>query len=121
VFANKNFTAKEMKDINRCRMNLQAFYILDIAGIAGQYIDTWTIKGKCDRTTSSKWEWPIQQRPPVVAWKTWNKAIEEAFIEEEDITHHLCEWYDDGGHQQTEYTTTRKENGSNTRRNNVED
>jgi hypothetical protein len=38
VFTNKNLTAKEMKDINRCRMYLQAFYLSDVADIAGQHI-----------------------------------------------------------------------------------
>jgi hypothetical protein len=56
VFANKDFTAKEMKEINRCRMYLQAFYISDIADIAGRHIETGTIKGKRDGTRRSKWE-----------------------------------------------------------------
>jgi hypothetical protein len=103
VFANKNFTGKEMKDINRCRMYLQVFYLSDVTAIAGHHIEAWVIKGKRDNMMSSKWEWPIQQRPPTAAWKVWNKAIEEAFTEEEDITHQLGEWYDEGGHQQTEW------------------
>jgi ribonuclease HI len=52
---------------------------------------------------SSKWEWPIQQRPPTASWKVCNKAIGIAFTEEEDITHQLGEWYDEGGHQKTEW------------------
>jgi hypothetical protein len=44
-----------------------------------------------------------------VAWKVWNKAIEEAFTEEEDITHQLGEWYDEGGHQQTEWHLNARE------------
>jgi hypothetical protein len=35
LFKNKNFMAKEMKDINRCRMYLRAFYLSDIADIDG--------------------------------------------------------------------------------------
>jgi hypothetical protein len=67
-----------------------------------------------------------------VTWKVWNKAIEEAFTEEEDITHQLGEWYDEGGHQQTElhlnaregkerYINAIMENGNGTRRKNEED
>jgi hypothetical protein len=97
VFANKNFTAKEMKDINRCRMYLQVLYLSEVTDISGQHIEAWVIEGKRDGIMSSKWEWPIQQRPPMAAWKVWNKAIEEAFTEEEDITHQLGEWYDEGG------------------------
>jgi hypothetical protein len=102
VFAKNNFTAKEMKDINRCIMYLQVFYLLDVTDIAGHHIEPWVIKGKRDGMMSSKWEWPIQQRPPTAASKVWNMAIEEAFTEGEDITHQLGGWYDEGGHQQTE-------------------
>jgi hypothetical protein len=98
VFANKNFTAKEMKNINRCRMYIQVFYLSDFTDISGHHIEPWIIKGKRDGTRSSKWEWPIQHRPQTAAWKVWNKAIEEAFTEEEDIIHQLGEWYDEGGH-----------------------
>jgi hypothetical protein len=92
-----------MKDINRCMMYLQVFYLSDFTDIAGHNIDAWVIKGERERTRSSKWEWPIQQRPPTTAWKVWNKAIGEAFTEEKNIAHQLGEWYDEGGHQQTEW------------------
>jgi hypothetical protein len=51
-------------------------------------------------------------------------VVEEAFLEEEDITHHLGDWYAEGGHHQTEvylkqeeehYTAPRKANGRDTR------
>jgi hypothetical protein len=68
-----------------------------------QTTGTWKpIRGR-KGARSSKWEWPIQQRPPTAAWKVWNKAFGEAFTEEEDITHQLGEWYDEGGHQLTEW------------------
>jgi hypothetical protein len=34
VFTNKNFTAKEMKDTNRCIMYLQVFYLSDVTDIS---------------------------------------------------------------------------------------
>jgi hypothetical protein len=78
-------------------MSLQVFYLSDVTDIAGHHIEPWVIRGKRDSAKISKWEWPIQQRPPTAACKVWNKAIEETFTEEEDITHHLGEWYDEGG------------------------
>jgi hypothetical protein len=101
VFTNNNLTAKEMKDINRCRMCLKVFYLSDVTDIAGQDIESCVIKGKRYCTRSSKWESPIQQRPPTAACKVWNKAIKDTFTEEEDITHQLGGWYDEGRHQQT--------------------
>jgi hypothetical protein len=91
AFAHRNFTAKEMKDINRCIMYRQVFYLSDVTNIAGHHIEAWVTKGKLDDTMSSKWEWPIQQQPPTSAWKVWNKAIGEAFTEEEDFTHQVGE------------------------------
>jgi hypothetical protein len=76
VFANRNFTVKEMKDINRCRLYLQVVYLSDVTDISGHNIEAWAIKGKRESSRSSKWEWPIQQRPLTVTWKVWNKAIE---------------------------------------------
>jgi hypothetical protein len=70
-------------------MYLQVLYLSDVTDIAGHHIEPWVIKGKRDITRSSRWEWPIQQQPPTAAWNVWNKAIEEAFTEEEDITHKL--------------------------------
>jgi hypothetical protein len=54
VFSNKKITAKEMKDINRCRMYLQVFYLSDVTDIAGHHIEAWVTKGKRDSTRSSK-------------------------------------------------------------------
>jgi hypothetical protein len=105
VFANKIFTAKEIKDINRCRMYLQAFYLWDIADIAGQYIETWAIKGKRDGTRHSKWEWSIQQQPQLRHGRHGIRRLKK----EEDITHHLGEYYDEGGHQQTDWQLNSRE------------
>jgi hypothetical protein len=109
VFINKNFIAKEMKDTNRCIIYLQVFYLSDVTDIDGHHIEPWVSKGKLDGTRSSKWECPIQQRPPMAAWKVWNNAIEEASTEEEDITHQLGRWYDEGGHQHTEWYLSARE------------
>jgi hypothetical protein len=87
VFANKKITAKEMKDINRCRMYLKVFHLSDVTDIDGRRIEAWVIKGKRDGTRSSKWEWPIQQRPPTAAWKVWNKVM--SFICASVINHDI--------------------------------
>jgi hypothetical protein len=67
------------------------------------------IKGKYDGTRRIKLEWPIKHRPPAEAWMTQNKAIEDSFLDEEDITHHVGELYDEGRHQQTEWILNARE------------
>jgi hypothetical protein len=101
IFVNKNFTAKEMKDIIRCKNYLQTFCLSDIEDIAVNHIETWAIKGRRDAMRRSKWEWLIQKRPTEVAWKIFNQAIRESFLDEEDITQQSGEWYDEDGDTQT--------------------
>jgi hypothetical protein len=40
----EEFSAKELKEINRCRIYLRVFYISDIATHAGQGITDWAQK-----------------------------------------------------------------------------
>jgi hypothetical protein len=42
----EEFTATELKEINRCRIYLRVFYISDIASHYGQGIAEWAIKGR---------------------------------------------------------------------------
>jgi hypothetical protein len=42
----EEFTARELKEINRCRIYLQVYYISDIASYDGQGIADWARKGR---------------------------------------------------------------------------
>jgi hypothetical protein len=42
----EEFTATELKDINRCRIYLRVFYISNIASHDGQGIAEWARKGQ---------------------------------------------------------------------------
>jgi hypothetical protein len=44
----EEFTAAELKEINRCRIYLRVFYISDIASLDGQGIAEWARKGRRD-------------------------------------------------------------------------
>jgi hypothetical protein len=46
VVKDGTFSASEMKELNRCRMYLQAFFVLDITDINGKYISPWARSGK---------------------------------------------------------------------------
>jgi hypothetical protein len=43
-----DFSAKDLKDINCCRIYLRVFYISDISTLNGQGITAWTWKGRRD-------------------------------------------------------------------------
>jgi hypothetical protein len=43
-----DFLAKDLREINRCRINLRVFYIYDVSTFNGQEIAAWTRKGRRD-------------------------------------------------------------------------
>jgi hypothetical protein len=49
------FSAKDLKEINRCRIYLQVFFISDISTHDGQLITDWERKGRRDRGRKSSW------------------------------------------------------------------
>jgi hypothetical protein len=57
-----DFSAKDLREINRCRIYLRVFYISDISTFNGQEIAAWAQKGRRDGGRKSTWEWPVQQR-----------------------------------------------------------
>jgi hypothetical protein len=70
----EEFTATELKEINRCRIYLRVFYISDIASHDGQGIAEWARKGRRDAGRKSPWAWPVQQRP--TSWKAWKLVFD---------------------------------------------
>jgi hypothetical protein len=70
----EEFTAKELKEIKRCRIYLQVFYISDIASHYGQVIVDWARKVRRNAGRKSSWAWPVQQRP--TSWKAWKLALD---------------------------------------------
>jgi hypothetical protein len=42
LIASRRFMNKELKDINYCRIHLQAFFISDITNLEGKKIEEWT-------------------------------------------------------------------------------
>jgi hypothetical protein len=59
------------KELNRCRIYLQAFFVSDITEINGKEISPWARSGKRCMERKSVWDWPIQQRP--MKWAAWKK------------------------------------------------
>jgi hypothetical protein len=70
----EEFTAKELKYINRCRIYLRVFYISDIATHDGQRIKDWERKGRRFAGRKLSWAWLVQQRS--TSWKVWKLALE---------------------------------------------
>jgi hypothetical protein len=69
-----DFFAKDLKDINRCWIHLQVFYISNISTHGGQVITAWARKGRQYGERKSSWAWSVQQRP--TSWKAWKLALE---------------------------------------------
>jgi hypothetical protein len=89
-----------LKDINYCRIYLQAFFISDITNLEGNKIKEWAGRGQKQAGRQSTWECPIQQRP--LTWKAWKTALEyiapdghisNKLGEWRAQHHHIIEWY----------------------------
>jgi hypothetical protein len=70
----EEFSAKDLKCINRCSIYLRVFYVSYISTHNGQGITDWARNGRHDGGRNSSWEWPVQQRPS--SWKGWKLALE---------------------------------------------
>jgi hypothetical protein len=70
----EEFTAKELREINRCRIYLRVFYISDIASHDGKRITDWARKGRRDAGRKLSWARPVKHRP--TSWKAWKLALE---------------------------------------------
>jgi hypothetical protein len=87
----EEFTATELKEINRCRIYLRAFYISNIASHDGQGIAEWERKGRRDAGRKSLWAWPVQQRP--TSWKAWKLALDH-LAPEDCVIPQLGDWFE---------------------------
>jgi hypothetical protein len=66
-FTSQGLSDKQMRDTNICNIYLRAFYISDITELGGKSIEDWAEQVKRQATRTSKWNWPVQQRPPAAA------------------------------------------------------
>jgi hypothetical protein len=78
-----------MRDVNRCRISLQAFYTSDITDLAGKSIEDWAKQGKRQANRTSKWKWSVQQRSTAAAWKHWQLALQGITSEDGDLYQQL--------------------------------
>jgi hypothetical protein len=56
----EDFTAKDLTDINRCRIHLRVFYVSDISTHDRKGITDWARKGWRGGGRKSSWAWPVQ-------------------------------------------------------------
>jgi hypothetical protein len=68
------FSAKDLKEINRCRIYLWVVFISDISTYDGERITDWARKGRRNGGMKSFLAWPVQQRPTL--WKAWKLALD---------------------------------------------
>jgi hypothetical protein len=68
------FSSKDLKEINRCRVYLRVFFISNIYTHDGQRITDWARKGRRDGGRKSSWAWPVQQLPTL--WRAWKLALD---------------------------------------------
>jgi hypothetical protein len=76
IINSKQFTDKEIKRLNYCRLHLQAVTLSDLTKANGTHLDPAMLQGQPDRASSvSRWHYVNQDKPePEAQWQLWRKA-----------------------------------------------
>ena len=75
VLASGKFKPAQIRQINYCRMYLQAVTISDISRANGRELDMPMRRGQpSPQSSTSRWHRFNQARPPQTAWTLWQKA-----------------------------------------------
>jgi hypothetical protein len=106
------FTAPEMKELNRCRIFLQVFFISDVVDIGGTAVEEWAPQGKQCGSRTNTWKWSVQQRPTKVA--AWKRLLEH-IGPEGVLVDSLGKWVTRQGHKNSSGTWAVMPNGSSSK------
>ena len=69
IIKKTSFEPEVLKEINRCRMYINAITIADLTEGNGNQVTQEVIKGRKDKFRTSKYKWLYLPRPPESAWK----------------------------------------------------
>ena len=106
VMMDQQFSDREVKDINNCRLFLQVETIADIATIQGDKIRDSVRKGECSGSISTLL-WPVQEKPVTRgkrnAWIAWRKFLDSICTHDNTLRQPLGEWRDTTHRMWNEY------------------
>ena len=94
IVAAKVASKKELKEVNECRIYLQAFTLSDIVSPDGKYINKCLLKGiKTDYMHQSV-NWPLWQKPAAQSWTSWRRILRLVFTDGTNLKllHPLSSW-----------------------------
>ena len=104
VLGSKMFQPTEIRQINYCRLYLQAVTVSDISTASGSQLFCGIHKGSTTGITSTTtWHHTVQKTPDTSSWKLWKKAL--AIFSTNGILHNpLYEWLDPPTQQRRKWT-----------------
>jgi hypothetical protein len=94
---------KDLAEINRCRVYLRVFFLLDIVNIQGDTIEEWAINGERSNAMHSSWHCSVQQKPPRTTWTKWKASLIVVFTDKTTLTAPTGDWLDTQNHQESEW------------------
>jgi hypothetical protein len=75
ILQSGQFSDQEIRQLNYCRLYLQAVTLSDITNARGTCLDLFMLQGRRHTAMSlTKWHLVNQQRPPARAWTLWRRA-----------------------------------------------
>jgi hypothetical protein len=80
IATHNEFSDNDLVHINRCRLYLQVTTLADITNGNGMLLLQGILKGSKMSHHQPYYSWPRQERPGVVSWRLWRKAIKKCFM-----------------------------------------
>ena len=94
AFISSDYSGRDLKRLNECRMYLQVTTLADIVDAGGLLISLLSWEGRRDHRTGFYYEWP--RSPPSLSrdhWELWRQALQKSFgLRSRTLTTPLGKW-----------------------------
>ena len=113
IIQSNQFTPQEIKQLNHCRLYLQAVTISDITTAKGDYLDQYMIQGNLSHPSSSVTTWHhfTQQCPQQDSWDLWRRANQLWSDNHGQLHQHLTTWLQPISKQRRQWPVYANDNG----------
>ena len=91
-FSTLDYTDRELKLLNYCRLYIQALRLSDIVTTDGTQIQRKYATGN-QTIDISKLQWPVQDKPHTPTWKLWENALRKLCRHQFKLKKPLGDWY----------------------------
>jgi hypothetical protein len=93
IVSSNQFTEPKIRQLNYCRLYLQALTISDITKANGRFLDTDMLHGVIQKhSSSSRWHHVTQEKPHARSWQLWKTANRIWSNDQDELHQPLQRW-----------------------------